>query len=356
MVDFIRKNKKKLCICISCILFLIVFALYMKKNLEWSNDKLSAWEEDKVEAAWAEKWNAPNFELNENVYYGTCRGCVILFSGGVLPAVTEITVAGEEFTYGYIFSIWVYKDGVFLELKEAYERGWLIKENIADIAKYHRQRTSGVEKYGDDKPDTHPTVTLVPTPISIVTKIPTMEVDLLKLLENNYWQKIPSSAASPYILQADALSGMIVFGTGETTLVYVTKDAGATWKQMEIPRAGTHHHAKVTCATAISDTTYCVGYRYWGAYDGAFYLTTDSGNTWTRLALEEEIPEDITSNMRYAEAVDVTYLENRLQVQVSCKTKDYSPWSVEIKLESVDMGETWCIVETWEEETDAEID
>lgn len=179
--------------------------------------------------------------------------------------------------------------------------------------------------------------------------------DLLTLLKSNYDKQIPSSAASPYVLQADSLSGMIVFGTGETTLIYITKDGGVTWEQMEIPPAGKTWHAVVTCATAISATEYCIGYRYWGEYDGtSFYLTTDCGDTWTRLAPEMAIPEEITSNMRYAEAKDVIYLEDKLQVQVSCKTTTYPPWSIEVKLESTDMGKTWTVVETWEQETDKE--
>lgn len=179
--------------------------------------------------------------------------------------------------------------------------------------------------------------------------------DLLTLLKSNYEGKIPSFAASPYVLQADASSCMIVFGQGATTLIYVTRDGGATWEQAEIPEAGGHQHAVVTCAAAISGTTYCIGYRYWGEYDGTnFYLTEDCGKTWARISPEEEISEEITANMRYAEAVAANYVDDRLQVQVSCKTTVFPPWSIEVKLESADLGETWIVVEIWEKETDAE--
>ena len=181
------------------------------------------------------------------------------------------------------------------------------------------------------------------------------EDDFLTLLKNNYKEEISLSASSPYILQADELNCMIVFGQGATTLVYVTRDGGTTWEQAEIPEAGKHQHAVVTCAAAISDTTYCVGYRYWGEYDGTnFYLTTDCGKTWARISPEVEIPEEITANMRYAEAVAVKYVGDKLQVQVSCKTTVLPPWSIEAKLESADLGKTWSVVEIWEKETDEE--
>ena len=195
-----------------------------------------------------------------------------------------------------------------------------------------------------------PTVTPVPTP-SIVLSVQ----DFLTLLKTNYDGKIPSSASSPYVLQADASNCMIVFGQGATTLIYVTRDGGIIWEQAEIPEAGKHQHAVVTCAATISDTTYCVGYRYWGEYDGTnFYLTEDCGKTWARLSPEVVIPEEITTNMRYAEAVAVKYVDDKLQVQVSCKTTVLPPWSIEAELESADLGKTWSVVEIWEKETDEE--
>ena len=83
-------------------------------------------------------------------------------------------------------------------------------------------------------------------------------------------------------------------------------------------------------------------------------MTEDCGKTWTRLSPEVAIPGEITANMRYAEAVAVNYMGDRLQVQVSCKTTVFPPWSIEVKLESADLGKTWSVVEIREKETDAE--
>ena len=144
-----------------------------------------------------------------------------------------------------------------------------------------------------------------------------------------------------------------MFGVGKTTLIYVTKDGGITWEQTEIPEVGKNFHAWANCATAISAAEYCIGYRYWGDYDGTnFYLTKDSGKTWTRLAPETAIPEEITSEMRYAEAADVYYENGRLVAQVSCKTESGNPWSIEVKLESEDLGETWTMIRSWGQRDD----
>ena len=177
--------------------------------------------------------------------------------------------------------------------------------------------------------------------------------EMLTALENFYGEELPDSAADPHVLFADTHNVMIVFGTGITTLIYVTADGGVTWQQAEIPGAGKNWHARVTCATAIRATEYCVGYRYWGEYDGTnFYLTKDRGKTWTRLAPEAAIPEEITSNMRYAEAADVFFEDGRLVVQVSCKTESGNPWSIEVKLESEDLGKTWTMIRSWGQRDD----
>jgi hypothetical protein len=146
MILFLKSKSRKLYVSIISILLISLLAAYWKKNTEWSRDNLSVWKNRRIETAWEEKWNTPNFELTDNVYYGSCRGCVILFCGGLLPSITELTVANERFIYSNVFSIWVYKNGEFITLEDAYAKGWLTDENIADIAEYHRQRTYSQEK------------------------------------------------------------------------------------------------------------------------------------------------------------------------------------------------------------------
>ena len=56
--------------------------------------------------------------------------------------------------------------------------------------------------------------------------------------------------------------------------------------------------------------------------------------------------------MRYAEAAEVYYENDRLVVQVSCKTESGNPWSIEAKLESEDLGETWKMIRSWGQRDD----
>lgn len=94
----------------------------------------------KVEKAW---WDTENCELGWTVksgpaYYGEYGETVVIFSEGMTTALEEVEVEGVKITHGSGFTFYVYKDGEFLtDLKEAYEKGWLTKENIETIAGYH---------------------------------------------------------------------------------------------------------------------------------------------------------------------------------------------------------------------------
>lgn len=140
MMFFPKSKSRKLYAGVLFFLFLFLW-MSCRNSTEWSRDTLSVREKRSIEAAWKEKWNIPNFELTDDVYYGSCRGCVVLFCGGLLPSITELTVANETFIYSNVFSIWVYRNGELIALEDAYAKGWLTDENIADIARYHRKRT-----------------------------------------------------------------------------------------------------------------------------------------------------------------------------------------------------------------------
>ncbi len=191
-----------------------------------------------------------------------------------------------------------------------------------------------------------------------ITFYPPFTVDEEKMvhsLKAYLGENLHSSASKPHVLFADAESGMIVFGQGANSYVYATKDGGITWQQREIPPAGHTMHALITCATALDEQRYCVGYRYWGEYVGVnLYLTLNQGTSWIRLPLEIMIPEEIAVDMRYAEVVGIDYEAGTLTAQVSCKTISGKPWSIEVTLESKDTGRTWTVIEKEEKPTDAE--
>ena len=74
-------------------------------------------------------------------HYGTCNGYVILFFDigtfqGVMKNITK-TVAGQEFNLHYDFELYVFKDGKFNTLEDAYARGWVTKNAIKKAAEYH---------------------------------------------------------------------------------------------------------------------------------------------------------------------------------------------------------------------------
>lgn len=68
-------------------------------------------------------------------YYGTYNGCVVMGYETVLDWYREVEVAGTIFALGSDMVL-VYKDGEFKELAEAYDDGWLNKENIAALARH----------------------------------------------------------------------------------------------------------------------------------------------------------------------------------------------------------------------------
>lgn len=202
------------------------------------------------------------------------------------------------------------------------------------------------------KNDVPQNMELTPAP-TLVPSISLSEEDIVESVKRYYGEEFPVSATEPHVLFYDEKSGMIVFGRG-TTFVYITTDGGKTWTEAAIPKAGESLHALVTCAMVVGKTEYCIGYRYFSGDGGTeLYYTKDSGESWTRLNPDKEIPEDITSCMRYAEVIAVSYTDGILTTQVSCKTISGKPWSVELELMSEDFGETWKVLETWELFTDA---
>lgn len=72
-------------------------------------------------------------------YYGEYNGCIVLYRGDMFPEFEYITVAGERMEYERGSKIWVYKDGEFLSLSDAYERGLLTELDVSTIAEYHRR-------------------------------------------------------------------------------------------------------------------------------------------------------------------------------------------------------------------------
>ena len=73
-------------------------------------------------------------------YYGTYNGCVVFFECGGLRSDAHETkeIAGKDFFWTRDFSIWVYEDGKFSTLDQAYyENGKLTDEDMEMIYACH---------------------------------------------------------------------------------------------------------------------------------------------------------------------------------------------------------------------------
>lgn len=69
-----------------------------------------------------------------------------LFYGKLEVELTK-QVADSEFTYSSSFVIWIYHDGEFCTIEEAWEQGLLTKEQVALMAEYHEKATEYIREY-----------------------------------------------------------------------------------------------------------------------------------------------------------------------------------------------------------------
>ena len=113
-----------------------------------SLEPLSKEKQAEVEAAWKEKnngtgalaWCHAGTEIGlllGDRYYGTFGDSTVIFCGSNLEMLCTIKVADCEFTHGARFNIYVYNNGEFCDITEAYEKKLLSDGNIAELAKYH---------------------------------------------------------------------------------------------------------------------------------------------------------------------------------------------------------------------------
>lgn len=76
--------------------------------------------------------------LNGTMCYGVFDKCIVVFYPTMLTVVSSKTIADEVFSYGSSFALYGYHDGVFYSLEEAYEKGFITKEEVAIAAECHR--------------------------------------------------------------------------------------------------------------------------------------------------------------------------------------------------------------------------
>ncbi len=91
----------------------------------------------------------PGDLLGGTFCYGKFDECIVIFSPTMLTVVSSKTIADEVFSYGSSFALYGYHDGMFYSLEEAYEKGFLTKDEVAIAAECHRTigRYNGLRAY-----------------------------------------------------------------------------------------------------------------------------------------------------------------------------------------------------------------
>ena len=147
--------KKYWYIAIAVVVVLLVagsvYVIYQSNHPDSSYDAIPRELRKEMLANWpAERFGKRFLDGSSTIYYGTHGDCVAFFFGGSihLSMHWEFHVARSDFWYPHSFTIIVYHDGEFVEIDEAYQRGWLNRWQIRSIAQYHRQMV--IEKFGED--------------------------------------------------------------------------------------------------------------------------------------------------------------------------------------------------------------
>ena len=120
---------KKIVIFVLICSVLILLPACAASNAPYVVDDVDALKEE-VNAAWKARTGSSTVDL---LYLGSCKGYhIVEFYNAVLnPAVTSKRVAGYEFTRWNSFHLMAYKDGVFIELEDAYQLDFISEEAIA---------------------------------------------------------------------------------------------------------------------------------------------------------------------------------------------------------------------------------
>lgn len=121
----------------------------LRKNAEASLIKLDKSLVDEIEPLYEEEFGAKPIWADspdslvaggrDSVRcYGEFNGCVVLLELTDLTCIEAKTIAGCEFTCESSFMLKCYKDGLFYDLQEGYEKGFITKEDTALAAERHK--------------------------------------------------------------------------------------------------------------------------------------------------------------------------------------------------------------------------
>lgn len=144
-----RLNIRLIGVVIICVCLLIVLQYICQPKEGPSSFELPSEELKKeIELAWS-NWDAEEKEYvneyYERIYLGIHSDCVVWLNpfGNADISRTE-NIADTVFFYPYPFYIFVYHNGTFCSLQEAYDNRLLSKTQIAAIGKYYYE-ISGIK-------------------------------------------------------------------------------------------------------------------------------------------------------------------------------------------------------------------
>ncbi|MDE7211489.1 MAG: hypothetical protein K2O03_08625, partial [Lachnospiraceae bacterium] len=146
--------------------------------------------------------------------------------------------------------------------------------------------------------------------------------------------------STPGITFADEQNGMISFGWWYTVLL-VTGDGGETWEMTRtVPEPGMADHNRADCIINCGENRYLVGYRYLTRPKGSIWLTKDNGDTWEQV--EIAVPKT-QETFCYVEPVEASYDGERAILKMRMVLEDEHGVRSESFYDTVskDGGETW---------------
>ncbi len=119
--------------------------LTAEQELKIKEDYLEYRMNESGNTVWVEDYEDLTIEhVNLKYYFGTYNNCnailIDLLVDGYATAIYVENIAGYEFSYSVMRTITVYNNGTFVTLNDAYEKGWLSKENIRDIHYFYVNR------------------------------------------------------------------------------------------------------------------------------------------------------------------------------------------------------------------------
>lgn len=133
-------------IAVAIVLVLLVaggiYLDYQMNHPDSSYDAIPRELREEMMTYWPEEEYGAGFFGNTEIrYYGTHGDCVAFRHIGTFHAHVDRTmvIAGSTFYLGEPFSIVVYRNGEFVDIQEAYDRGWLNRWQIRSMAEYHKQ-------------------------------------------------------------------------------------------------------------------------------------------------------------------------------------------------------------------------